>query len=241
MNRLIVGCAVAFALGAAPLQASVSQGLSSATAEQDVQQARAQKVAAYLLPEGSYARMMKSTMDGALQASMGSMLDLPVREFVKAAGLSPEKAAQIDRATLRDIMQIVDPAYQERINVMMPLLASEMATLMTRFEPTARAAMANVYARRFSAAQLDDILRFFASPTGGLFAQNMMMMASDPAFMTEMQKIMPQIMQAMPAIMQKVDAAASGLPKPRRYEELTADERAQLARMLGVDPAALKH
>jgi hypothetical protein len=61
----------------------------------------------------------------------------------------------------------------------------------------------------------------------------------DPAVMGRMQALLPQIMRQMPAMIQKMTAATANLPKPRRYSDLTAAERAQLARLLGLSEADL--
>jgi hypothetical protein len=81
--------------------------------------------------------------------------------------------------------------------------------------------------------------RFFATPTGSEYASNSMTLFMDPAVMGRMQALLPQIMRQMPAMIQKMTAATANLPKPRRYSDLTAAERAQLARLLGLSEADL--
>jgi hypothetical protein len=51
---------------------------------------------------------------------------------------------------------------------------------------------------------------------------------------------MPKIMEAMPTLIAKSVKAMDALPKAKTYKDLTREERARLAALLGVDPKDMK-
>jgi hypothetical protein len=83
---------------------------------------------------------------------------------------------------------------------------------MNDVEPEVRAAMARAYARRFTVAQLGDLERFFATPTGAVYANESMMLMMGPDMMQAMQSFMPRLMKEMPTIMARVQEATKDLP-----------------------------
>lgn len=193
----------------------------------------------HIFPAGTYAKIMNGTMDTIVRQSVDSMTALPMRDLVGLAGLKPEEATKVGKGTMAEVMAILDPAFRQRTDLSIAVMRDEMTTMMAQFEPDMRAGLAEAYARRFSAAQLDEMNRFFATPTGSEYAANSMTLFMDPAVMGRMQALLPQIMRQMPAMIQKMTAATANLPKPRRYSDLTAAERAQLARLLGLSEADL--
>lgn len=195
--------------------------------------APARRIAARLLPDGVFATMMKSSMDMVSNSMTNQMFDIPLRDFVSMAGIENAETAELGPATLKQIMEIFDPAFVERQRITMQVMGAEMGTLMTTMEPDYRAGLAESLARRFDAGQLGEIDRFFATPAGAAYAGQSMLLFVDPAMMARMQTMMPRLMQAMPAIMQKVTAATATLPKPRDAKSLTAAEKAKLTAMLG--------
>jgi hypothetical protein len=200
----------------------------------------ATRIAAQMLPEGTFAKLMGGMMDGMMNSVMAGVSDIPIRSIAKMAGEDPEKVKALGDARLRDIMLILDPAYQERFQIMARVMGTEMGQAMTRMEPMFRHAMAEVYATRFDNKQLGELEIFFRTPTGASFAQQSMTMQTDPIFMARMQSIVPQIMEAMPAIMKKVEQATASLPKPRKPEELTASDKQRIAELMGTDPMKIK-
>jgi hypothetical protein len=112
--------------------------------------------------------------------------------------------------------------------------------VMGRYEPAIRDGLAEAYANDLSLTELTDLSHFLQTPSGAAYAAKALVIQSDPAVVAKMQAIMPEIFKAMPAIMEKVQAATADLPKPKTAADLTEADRAQLAKLLGVDPAKLK-
>ena len=240
--RATVAAALLLSPATVIAQESPAPATSASPALPPVDPARLQAATAtvdHIFPAGTYAKIMNGTMDTIVRQSVDSMTALPMRDLVGLAGLKPEEAAKVGKGTMAEVMAILDPAFRQRTDLSMTVMRDEMTTMMTQFEPDMRAGLAEAYARRFSAAQLDELNRFFATPTGSEYASNSMTLFMDPAVIGRMQALLPQIMRQMPAMIQKMTAAAANLPKPRRYADLTAAERAQLARLLGLSEADL--
>ena len=200
----------------------------------------ATRIAARLLPDGSYRSVMDGML-GQMQAGIiQQMQALPVREFVHAAGLPEAQAATLGQGTMRDVLAIVDPNFAERQRLTQAAMNRVLVDLLSGFEPTMREGISIAYANRFTAGQLADIDAFFASPSGQVYAAANLHMMSDPAVMSRMQGLMRSMVGRMPAVAQQAQAATASLPPARKYADLTAAEKARLAGLLGVDPATLK-
>lgn len=230
MFRTLVLCASLLAVPA------VAQTASPAAADL----ALGTDIAARLLPDGTYQRMMGGMMSKMMDGITSQISSVPLAPFLKASGLPESTTRQLGQTTIQQILDIVDPAYQQRMHVMMPVMMREMGTVMGQFEPQMRDGLAHAYATHFTAPQLGDIDRFLKTPSGAAFAAQNMTIAADPAVMQKMQAFMPTLMQALPGILQKAQAATAGLPKPKTPQTLTDADRAKLAQLLGVAPEKLK-
>ncbi len=155
--------------------------------------AAAQRVIDAIWPLGTYGRVMKRSMDGAMSMMTGDLI----------GGLTESARAK-------------DPYFDERMRLTMGVMAEEMAKLMTKYEPGIRAGLADAYGRHFDLAQLNDLDRFFATPTGKLYASESMVMMTDPALMKRMQAFLPDMMAAMPDIIKHMQQATAHLPPPPR-------------------------
>lgn len=198
--------------------------------------AAATRIAAKLLPDGSYRQMMSGSMDQIMASMTDQMMSTPLKDLVGVSGVDKGKLPAMGPGTLRQMMAILDPAFEQRTKIMSTVMMGEMADIMSAMEPDMRAGMAEAYARRFDIAQLGDIERFFQSPTGATFAAQSMQVYTDPAVMARMQTMMPKIMQAMPRIMGKVATATAGLPKPRTSENLSEADKVKLRALIIAGP-----
>jgi len=220
--------------------AFVAPVMAQAPASDSSRVTTAQSIAARMLPDGTFEKLMAGMMGGMMDTAMDGMMDMPIRSIAKIANEKPERIKALGPATLRDLMMVVDPAYRERAQIAGRVMGAEMGHLMTTMEPSFREAMAEVYAARFDEKQLREIDAFFQTPTGRIFAEQSMTMQMDPAFQGRMKALVPQIMQAMPAIMEKVAAATADLPKPRTLTDLSAEEKKRVDDLLGVSPEKVK-
>lgn len=211
---------------------------ASALAEQSVDAAllaKAKPIAAVILPDGTMERMMGPMMQKMMGPMMDGMTTMPIREFLKAGGMDPQEADRLGETTIEQVMAIIDPHYRQRMDVIVNTIMPAMGRFMGRYEPDMREGMAEAFAGRYNAAELDQIMTFLKTPAGEKFGSGFMQLATDPHYLGRMQKIMPDMMQAMPDIMQSSQAELAKIPKPRTYEDLTPAERNRLKGLLGQD------
>jgi hypothetical protein len=163
------------------------------------------------------------------------MTKMPIREFLKVGGIDPERADSLGEGTIEEMMAIIDPNFRKRMDVIVNSMMPAMGRFMGRYEPDMREGMAEAFAYRYTAAELDQISAFLKTPTGAKFGAGFMELAADPHYISRLQKVMPEMMQAMPEIMKSSAAELAKLPKPRTYNDLTKAERDRLTALLGTD------
>jgi hypothetical protein len=177
--------------------------------------------------------MMDSMMGGTFQSMMNSMGDLPVRDILAAANVPSEQIDKLGEGTLKEMMAILDPAYEERMNLMMTTMTGQLKDLMSEFEPAFQDGLTRAYAKRFDARQLGELNRFFATPTGAAYANESMMLFMDPEVIGKMQELMPAMLERMPKLIEAMTTTTAHLPPPRKPGDLTPAERAKLEALLG--------
>lgn len=194
---------------------AVAQTTPVAEAPDTARLETARRVMGRLWPDGLYRRMMSGTMQQIVDSTMASMGQIPVEEMAKAAGRK-EDLGDIKGKSMAELMEAADPAYRERTRITIDVMMGEMIPLMEKAEPGIRESLAQTYARRFTAAQLADLDRFLATPSGSAFADQFFLAYTDPEVVQQMQSFTPELMKAMPAILTKVQAATAHLPPPRK-------------------------
>jgi hypothetical protein len=179
--------------------------------------AAAKPVIEQIWPLGTYARIMRATMDQVVNGTMAGMYDMKPGDFAPAAkGEASAKSPPGGDKTMGQILAEEDPAFQERMRITMRVITDGITDLMTEVEPQVREALAIAYARKFDAGQLADLHRFFDTPTGRIYAADSMTLMASPDMMKAMQAFVPRMVQAMPGIMAKVQDATKGLPPVRK-------------------------
>lgn len=240
--RLVLS-AVAFgsaALGM-PAAAQTAPTVASATPAIDpAHRVATQAVVDKVFPPGTYRKMMTGTMDKMMSSMADRMLDLPVSDLARMGGVPEDKLHKLSPATARQVMKIVDSAFDQRLHVTMEVMMPAMVDLMDVMEPDVRAGVVDAYASHFTTAELSELARFFATPIGGRYAGQSMLVYTDPAVMDRMGQMVPKMMAAMPDIMKRVKAATDSLPPPPKPGTLTKQQKADLAALLGADPAPAK-
>jgi hypothetical protein len=197
--------------------------------------AKAEPIASVILPNGTMEKMMGPMMQKMIGPMMDGMTKMPIREFLKMGGLDPEQAEGLGEGTIEEMMAIIDPNFRKRMDVLVNGMMPAMGRFMGRYEPDMREGMAEAFAYRYSAAELDQISAFLKTPVGAKFGAGFMELATDSHYIGRLQKIMPEMMRAMPEIMKSSVEELAKLPKPRTYNDLTKAERERLTALLGAD------
>ncbi len=194
----------------------------------------AERIARRVLPAGGYRRIMAGLGDRIAAMTSGQALDIPLRAFGEAAGMSAVERSKLGPGTLAQIMAIIDPVFAQRQKIITTTMFDGLAEQMSAFEPEIRQGMAEAYARRFDSTELAEIDAFFATPTGTAYAAEALQIANDPAVADRMQAIMPTILKALPALIAQATAATAKLPPPRKPGDLNPAECAEVGRLLGL-------
>ncbi|MEP3225394.1 MAG: DUF2059 domain-containing protein [Parasphingorhabdus sp.] len=184
----------------------------------------AQNTVNYLFPLGTYERMMRGTMDQMMDQMMMGMGNMRMGDLAGAGGVAREDVpGEFGDKTLAELATEMDPHYEERTKISTKVIMDEMVNMMITMEPAVRSALTNIYARKFTVGQLDEMNSFFATDTGSAFARDYMMVFVDPEMMQSMMSMVPEMMQAMPAIMKKVEDATAHLPAVKISDESLID------------------
>ena len=220
------------------LSLASAAAIAQPAAAQDAPAAReeaAQATVDYLFPEGIYERMMRGTMEQMTGQMMESMMDMPMRNLIAQMGLPEDKVAELGEASMREMMEVLDPHFLERMQLTNSVMMDGMIDVMASMEPAMREGLTEAYADKFTAAELNELTAFFATPTGTKYAENAMLIFMDPKMMAKMQESMPKIMEAMPGLIGKVKEATAHLPPPRKPEDLTEEERERIINLATED------
>ncbi|WP_404336067.1 DUF2059 domain-containing protein [Sphingomonas sp. MMS12-HWE2-04] len=202
--------------------------------------AAAQAVVGKLMPAGIYKRLMGATFDQLMDTMTDSMGAMPADELVRLTGISKADAEALGDATIGEVMDIYDPHWSQRLKLGTRAMGDAMSGVMSEMEPVLRDALARAYAREFSAAELAEMSRFFATPAGNHYADQSLALAMDPEMVKAMTGLMPKMIDHMPDMVAKAEAATKELPKPRTNKDLTPAERKKLAGLLGLDAKTLE-
>jgi hypothetical protein len=225
-------------LAVTPLISSplMAQATPAAAVADPARIAEARRTINYIFPVGSYRKMMGGNFSRMMEGISNQMLNMRVRDVVAMGGAGPEDVEHMSDATMRQMMEIIDPAFEQRANMMFDTMMIGMTDIMNGFEPEIRDALVEAYAAKFTTPQLQELNHFFGTPTGSLYATNAMTLAMDPAFMDKVMKLTPRLMQAMPKMMQDALTKTKSLPPRKSYSSLTQTEKDQLAKLLGLAP-----
>lgn len=235
---MIRAFAIMLALVAAPLSAAQVPPVPAAAAPIDpARLAIATRISRQTLPAGSYAKIFGGMGDQISAMVSDQTMNLSLRDLAAAMNLDAQQTATLGPGTVGEIIAIIDPAFAERQRLTTKAIFDGMASVMAQFEPEMREGMAEAYASRFTAVELTEIERFFATPTGARFAAEAILIANDPAVAKRTQAMTPVMLKEMPALIARATAATAGLPKPRKAEDMTPDQCREIARLIGLDGA----
>lgn len=110
-----------------------------------------------------------------------------------------------------------DPRVQPVMARYIDRLTTDSVAAMRAGQPDMMRAMQRAYARRFTVAQLAEIERFFATPTGRLYMDEGTTIMADPDVAAWQQKMLKQQFDRMPEAIRAMMAELMALPeRPRR-------------------------
>lgn len=200
----------------------------------------AAEIATKLFPDGTYRKLLGPTFTQMVSGMFDNMGSVPLGQIARAAGADEKMVAELDKAKTQEIMEILDPAFKQRMKVTMESMFTAMIPLFETMEPDLRDGLALSLESKFTPIQLAELKSFFTTPTGASFASQQMLLFADPAVMGKLQSQMPKIMAAMPDLIGKALKATESLPKPRKMQDLTEAERTKIVELFGIEPEKAK-
>lgn len=209
------------------------------TAEQEARLPQAQRIVALLIPDGTLGELMGKTFEQFLNPALAEIGTPGAATITKATGLDTSEF-NLTEAETAELAALFDPAYAERQKREMAMMPDAMRGMMTMMEPVMRKAMGELYAIHFSAAELADIEAFFRTPSGTTYARKSFTMSSDPRIIAASMEAMPQMMAGFGEMEKKMAEAAADLPPKRSFAELSAAEKAKVAKLTGTSVAAIE-
>jgi hypothetical protein len=164
-----------------------------------------------LWPIGTYRRLMDGTMSKMMDAMMEQMFQMRAADLVPPGTKGADK---VGNKSMAEIAAETDPHFRERMRISTNVMFQEIIPIFYRLEPQMRGSLAQIYANKFTVAQLNDLNAFLNTPTGQIYGREWMLSFMDPRMMTAMQSATPELVKAMPTIMRKVAEATKHLPPP---------------------------
>ena len=195
----------------------------------------ARAIVAKLLPSDRYRTIMAAVMADTTANLIKEMQEPALAQSLAALGMVNGRADPPKMDDVIKVVEILDPTFHRRVSVATQAVTDGVLDVAAGLEPQIREALATSYARNFDKGQLKDILAFFDTPTGAVYASRALLMSNDPAVRDFGTQVMQAVMGAMPKIMDGAKAAVASLPQPRDPASLSDSERRRIAQLLGID------
>lgn len=201
---------------------------------------RAETTTAALIPPGSLEKMVDRLYGPMIDMAMAE-LETPSDTILSMkTGVESEQIAALEGSARAEIVQLLDPRRKEREEKILAVLRPILSEALSDMEAPMRAGLARAYAREYSAAQLDEINAFFATPTGRSFAGETMVLQSDPELILAMVRGLPPMVNKFMDKAPTLEAKFKDIPLPRTLADLDKAEMKRLAKLLNVDVADLE-
>lgn len=204
------------------------------TPEQQARLPQAEAIIARIMPPGAMAEMSQQ-MFGGLLGGFGEKMPVGPRLAVaEALGIDPDSLDGLGEAEATELANLFDPAWKQREGAMQGMVSVMMGEMMNVMEPPMRKAMAELYAIRFSGAELAAIDAFFATEAGTKYARESLSMASDPRLMSASMEMLPALFASLADMEGRIKERMASLPEPRRFANLSPEERERVAKLTGL-------
>lgn len=209
------------------------------TAAQRDRLPQAARLVASIMPPGTMAQVMGGMYDKMLGPIMAMAGEASSGDIARELGVDPDKLELDDEEAAR-IAAILDPVWKERREAEMASAQRAMSSVLSAMEPGMRKGMAEAYAVNFTASELTDIERFFATSSGASFARKSYALASDPRIIAASMEALPTVLAQMKSVEADMNAASARFPPRRGYEDLTPAERSELSKLTGLRADAIR-
>lgn len=203
------------------------------TTEQQTRLPQAQALVARIMPPGTMNQIMGGMFDKFLGPMMSMAGEASSSDVARELGVEGEEL-ELEDEQAAQIAAILDPVWKERREAEMAAMQQAMSTVMTAMEPSMRKGMSEAYAIAFTSAEMTDIDRFFATPSGASFARKSYALASDPRILSASMESLPQMMAQFKVMEEDMKAVSAKFPARRSYADLSPAQRDEIAKATGL-------
>ena len=156
----------------------------------------------------AYAEMIPEMM-----AMMGEDADM-------GEDMSPEQmsamvnmmVAMVGDQTIQQMLFKEDEHFDERLSIARSVLAEEIPPIARAFEGPMRDAMAQVFAKKFTDGELNEIAAFASSATGQKFARTYITMGFEPEYYSGIMQAIPAVVPRFMPLVEKMETRMAHLP-----------------------------
>lgn len=166
--------------------------------------AAANRAAELILPTDAFSQRLP------LQELAATLFAIPV----SSAGPVPLPPGVGPHATLGEVAEMHMPHAREMVRIATGIMAEDLPRLLPLAAPIARGAMAELYAREFTVAELDQIGAFYASPAGQALARQSLTAMVDPPLIRGSLLMMPRILPEVYTALVRIGQSTANLPAP---------------------------
>jgi hypothetical protein len=145
-----------------------------------------------------------------LQALAEAVMALPISSL----GPVPPPRGLSPHASVGQAADVWDPHFQERARIIARIAGEELPRILPLAAPMFRAATAELYARTFTVAELDEVTRFYATPAGRALARESIAAVVDPEFVRGSLLLTPRAAAEAAGAMVRIGQSTVGLPPP---------------------------
>lgn len=202
--------------------------------------ALAQKTMGALIPAGSIEKMIDNLYGKMFKTIMGEFGGQSDLMLSIQTGVESEQIAKLDEATKGKVADMFDPHRKEREEQITRVIKPLISEVLGDMEPPMREGLAKAYARKFTAAQLNDLNGFLATPTGTLYAGEWMALQADPEVMVAVIKAVPPLITKFIDRAPELEKDFKDLPKEKQLSDFDDKELGKLAKLMKVDVKLLK-
>jgi hypothetical protein len=166
--------------------------------------AAARRAAEAILPTDAFSQPLP------LQELAATLLALPVSSL----GPVPLPPGIGPHATVGEAAETHVPHLREGARIAAGILSEDLPRLLPFAAPIARGALAELYAREFTVAELDEISRFYGSPAGQALARQSLTAMVDPPLIRDSLLLMPRIVPEVYGTLVRIGQSTAHLPPP---------------------------
>ena len=114
--------------------------------------------------------------------------------------------------TIRELIVAEDEHFDERLQILRDVVDEQLPALLVEFEEPVRAGLTQVFAERFTSAELAQIAAFADTPAGEKFAANMFTIGFEPEYFAGIMASVPGLIEKAPPFAAALEERMAHLP-----------------------------